>query len=306
MTLTVNPSPRWGASMSELTASNKLVLFGGRGAGGELASNQTYTFDGSNFTLLNIAGPPARSNAAMSYDGTYVTIVGGTDLISNLSDTWRYNVVGGWVKQAITNVEDGGYTVPTMLRNASMAYQSGPGEAILISGNAQWQRHYVKDVWAWQTGAWTQLSPATLPPGREHAAFASNATTAILMGGRDFSGALGDVYKWDGTNFTKLTTINTPIPRYGHSLVFDSSTNLFIMFGGITINNKFDNSTYTFNLGTLTWTKINTPSPSARAFSAMAYHSATSRTVLHGGKNYTTVLGETFIFDSSALTWTQL
>jgi hypothetical protein len=308
MTLLVNPTNRWGASMAELPTSNKLVLFGGKTTADYLSDS--YSWDGNSWSLLNIAGPSRRCDAAMSYDGSKITLVGGTDGEDQLSDAWSYNGTV-WAKQAITNAVSppSNYTAPTMLKGASMAYQSSPNEAVLFGGIASFQRHYVLDTWVWTSGApgtWMQLAPANNPTGRVYAAMASNATTAILFGGKNFDGPLSDTLKWDGSNWAKTATnqtpgVSSPSARYGASMAYNASTSQFVLFGGIT-KEGFSNETWTFSTGTNTWTK-GTSGPLGRAYASMAYLTANTTVVLFGGLGSDRTFNDTWV--NTAGLWAQ-
>jgi|ERR1700722_723850 len=342
MTLLVSPAPRWSAVMAELPTSSELVLFGGKTTAqlfnGITAYsgllNDTWTWSGTAWTNVGtgigtgalkhtLTTPLPRYEAAMSYDGTYVTMVGGTDGHINLSDTWSYSTGGGWFKQPLTEAIEarggapsyGLYPIPTTLRAASMAYQSGVsgGEAVLFGGNASYQRHYVLDTWAWSKGdpgTWTELSPAAWPPGREYAAMASNATTAVMFGGKNFNGQLSDQWSWNGSNWSQVTGfkpgITCPSARYGAMMAYDAASSLWVLFGGITANG-YSNETWTFN-GTI-WTNITSGTPGisfplGRAFGQMAYHTASTSIVMFGGLGPTTAFGDTWTFSSGA--WTNL
>lgn len=355
MPLIVSPPPRWSAVMAELPTSSELVLFGGKteanlyngniaysgllndtwvfNSSSQWASISTgYTTSGSTTTLI---GPPPRYDAAMSFDGTYVTMMGGASGTASLSDTWSYKTAGGWIQQPETEVigtatynptygEFSGpvgtppsynvFSVPTYLKGACMAYRSGTG-AVLFGGQASYQRNYVLDTWVWTEGtaSWAIQSPAAWPVARTYAAMASNGGTTVMFGGKNFSGGLSDTNVYNGTTWSTITTgqtpgVSSPSARYGASMVYHAPTSQYILFGGVTTNGyAFD--LWAFSTGTNLWTNISvgTPglgAPLGRAFAAMAYNSATTSTILFGGLNSTRGLGDTWSFSSGL--WTQL
>src|SRR5277367_3804252 len=139
MTLIVSPPPRWSAVMAELPASSVLVLFGGKTTanlyngnvayGGLL--NDTWTWTGTSWVSIStgfttsgatatLSNPLPRYEAAMSFDGTYVTMVGGANSVQSLSDTWSYKTVGGWIQQPETE------NIGTATYNATYGEWSGP------------------------------------------------------------------------------------------------------------------------------------------------------------------------------------
>lgn len=337
MTLIVKPAPRWNAVMAELPTSGVLVLFGGKTTAelynGNVAYsgllNDTWTWNGTAWTSISVGftgnvilGPQPRSEAMMSYDGTYVTMVGGANAIENLSDTWSYSTAQGWQQQPITDTNTGvlgsppsymPFTTPTLLRGASMAYQPGHSEAVLFGGQASYQRHYVLDTWVWSTGnpgAWTNVSPANWPNARTYAAMASSASTAVMFGGKNFDGPLSDTWTWNGTNWTQVTGftpgVTCPSARYGAMMAYDANNSTWVLFGGVTTNGyAFD--TWTFN-GT-TWTNVTggTPglgAPLARASGVMAYHTASTSVVMFGGLTSTYALNDTWTWNGT--NWTLL
>jgi hypothetical protein len=323
MTLLVSPAPRWSAVMAELPTSSELVLFGGKTTANLFNGvtaysgvlNDTWAWNGTAWTNLSVGisgntltTPLPRYEAAMAFDGTYVTMVGGTDGHVNLSDTWSYNTGSGWFKQSLTDVVSppSNYTIPTMQRGSAIAYQSGVsgGEVVLFGGISSFQRHYVLDTWVWATGnpgTWTELTPANYPNARTYAAMASSASTAVLFGGKSFDGGLSDTWTWNGTNWTQVAGLvpgsTCPSARYGAMMAYDGYTSNWVLFGGITTNG-YSNETWTFN-GT-TWTQQTTgPAPMGRAYGAMAYHSGSSSVVMFGGLAYDRNLGDTWVWNGT-------
>lgn len=330
MTLLVSPPQRWNAVMAELPTSSELVLFGGKTTANIFNGitaykngilNDTWSWNGTAWTNIStgisgntLTNPTPRYSSSMSFDGTYVTMVGGTNGIRNLSETWSYNTGSGWFQQPLTNSISLNppplYSIPSLLRDASMAYQSGVsgGEAVLFGGNSSSQRHYVMDTWVWvkgNPGTWTYLSPVNSPTGRTNAAIASSATTAVLFGGKNFDGWLSDTWTWNGTNWTQITGLvpgtTCPSARYGAMMAYDANHSKWVLFGGVTVNG-YSNETWTFN-GT-TWTNV-TPatSPSPRAYGAMAYLTANTTTVLFGGLDSLVDYNDTWVWNGT--TWTQ-
>ncbi len=322
MTLTVKPAHRWSASMAELPTSSKLILFGGKTTannGYNGLSNDTWSWDGSVFANIStgisgntLVGPSPRAESTMAFDKTYVTLVGGTNGIENLSETWSYSTGSGWFKQALTNVEDNGYTIPTLIRGASSAYQSGVsgGEVILFGGTTSFERHYSKTSWVWVTGnpgSYTLLSPTTSPTGRMYASMASSATTAILFGGKNFDGPLSDIFSWNGSAWTAINTgqtpgVDAPAPRYAASFSYCANDSVFVLHGGISTPGLFSNTagfcndSWSFSTMTNLWSKITGPQPPARAFASSAYLTATTSVYLFGGLNSLMALQDLWSF----------
>lgn len=331
MALLVNPANRWGACLAELPTSSKLILFGGKTTGFSYHGilNDSFSWNGTVWANVStgisgntLTGPSPRYDACAAYDGTNITMVGGRDLGGNsLSETWSYATAGGWFQQTVAEKETalggapsyGIYSNPTLLSGASFAYQSGVsgGECVLFGGEASYQRHYCPDSWVWvkgNPGTWTLLSPAVFPSGRKYAAFASNATTAILYGGKNLDGASSQTFSWNGTVFSQITGLNigttSPPALYGASMAYEAATSKFVLHGGIGNDGNYSGQTWTYSTGSSTWSLVSGVSPPPRAFSSMAYLTANTTVLLFGGLGYDRGFGDTWSYTNGV--WTQL
>jgi hypothetical protein len=103
----VRPSNRYGAVMATLRPGESPVLFGGygeqRGYIGDLSD--TWTFDGSSWTKLDVAGPPARSFATMAQVNGTLVLFGGKrgsepSQMTALADTWTWDGTA-WTEQHV-------------------------------------------------------------------------------------------------------------------------------------------------------------------------------------------------------------
>jgi len=96
-TPTTSPSPRRWAAMNYHNGIGRIVLFGGNTASGANTlssySNETWTWDGSDWSLLPTATSPSpRARGFFSYDPTAdVAIYYGGRNTAALGDTWRFD-----------------------------------------------------------------------------------------------------------------------------------------------------------------------------------------------------------------------
>ena len=93
-----------------------------------------------------------------------------------------------------------------------------------------------------------------------------------------------------------------PSPRSGHAMVFETSRQRVLLFGGFAGNNQFLNDTWSWDGEN--WTQLADMGPSSRSLHAIAYDSARDRTVLFGGHAGNTEFGDTWEWDGEA--WTQI
>lgn len=97
-----------------------------------------------------------------------------------------------------------------------------------------------------------------------------------------------------------------PSPRFGSSMVYDSSLKRIILFGGGLDWNIAKNDTWEWKDNT--WTQIADSGPSPRVHYAMEYDSSRNKVVLFGGRNTleasATKFGDTWELEGSE--WTQI
>jgi hypothetical protein len=138
---------------------------------------------------------------------------------------------------------------------------------------------------------WTQKLPVNNPPARRDHAMAYDAAhgQVVLFGGSVPSSdgsnnrVLSDTWTWDGSNWTKRFTANSPPARAYHRMAYDSLHQQVVLFGGTT---TFAASPFsdTWVWDGTNWTqKFPANSPPARRAHAMAYDAARGQVVLFGG-----------------------
>jgi hypothetical protein len=100
-----------------------------------------------------------------------------------------------------------------------------------------------------------------------------------------------------------------PTARSEPAMVYDSSAGRMILFGGM---NDVDESgfgdTWAYDPATNTWANLNPAGevPSARSGHSMVYDPASGKMILFGGRNEDAGVNDTWAYDPSANTWTEL
>jgi hypothetical protein len=179
------PPARWGACMSQEANRSTAILFGGAAADGQ-PFGDTWRWDGTSWSLLPGAGPPARSLACVARTPQGLLLFGGYSASGVLGDTWLF-LDGAWTEQPGAG--------PPARAEATMAaqyYGTAQRGAMLIGGR-DGSGQILDDHWMWMAGSWTQmpsLDPRPSPRVLAHAATTSNIT--LLFGGTGEQGALGD------------------------------------------------------------------------------------------------------------------
>jgi PKD repeat protein len=188
---TTVPTGRWDHGITYDAARGVTVMFGGVGPNGTKAVNETWTWDGANWTQHLPATPPAaRISPSLTFDSLHnaVVLFGGASQTSYLNDTWTWDGAN-WSQLAPASA-------PSIREAVQLSFDSVRGRAVLFGGYDG--KNYFNDTWEWDGSDWTQLMPASSPSARLRAGmvFDSGRGRTVLFGGRTGSTALaGDTWE---------------------------------------------------------------------------------------------------------------
>ena len=149
------PSPRVFASMAYDAERQRVVLFGGDTGQGQVSSggfDDTWTWDGSEWTRVSITGsPPMRSGASLAYDGAHAVLVlfGGISGREGkvLNDTWQWDGSAWKQYQPRSSPPAGLYAV--------LVYDAARRLMLLYGGSGCGQTN-CSDSWTWDGIAWSR------------------------------------------------------------------------------------------------------------------------------------------------------
>jgi hypothetical protein len=205
--LNIASPPAFGFPLAFGTAGNKVVLFGGYTGEGNSPSDyntDTWTFDGTAWTQLNLpTSPGARSAAVYASVNGWLVLYGGystTTPTTNLTDTWVFDGTT-W-----TQVTSGPNPGPVGV--SPMSAIPSAGKVVLYTGQA--------DTWTFDGTSWTLVNPMS-PPGYhgEGWAFVEPLDGRALFAGAyiDDTNTINTSWLFDGTTWTQ-TTVNYPNGYY--------------------------------------------------------------------------------------------
>jgi len=277
-------------SMTYDAATQTVVMFGGwtlqaGGVCGSTAGNETWSFDGTNWTKLQPANPPpVRTNAVTAYDAATSKIIlfGGADGLGNpLKDTWSWDG-SNWTQLSPKNV-------PPARSGASMVYDSALTELIMFGGSGA--SGLLGDTWAWTGTNWS-LQRGAGPSARwgSQMAYDGINNAVVLFGGGNPSTCPptenGDTWTWNGS-WTLQHPTTSPSPRVAGGMAYDSFIGKAVLFGGEFLSSScvrtYYNDTWYWNGSN--WVAQTSPStaPTARSRSGFAYDPATNTIVMNAG-----------------------
>ncbi len=143
----------------------------------------------------------------------------------------------------------------------AMAYDNARSVTMLFGGGRLSDDHSRNedfgDLWEWNGAAWRQRTTSSVTSGwakaigtgywypaydvpvprRQHAmAYDSNRHRLVMFGGRGdtpdgFDAFLGDTWEWDGLAW-QLRATNGPSTRVSHSMAYDTSRGVTVLYGG--------------------------------------------------------------------------
>ncbi len=320
MTLSNPPPARYGAGMSFNDSSGQIILFGGSGNSGDL--NDTWSLGiPSNAVLFwtNMnpsSSPPTRFSPAFAFDPCSGKIImfGGINYSGGtyFNDTWAYDVVNNAWTELIPPMP-----LPSARDSARMQFDPSSGQIILFSGHGA--GGYLDDTWAYDStnNTWTEVTPTLSPSARNGGAMAYDPSSGrlILFGGYDGTNDLADMWGYDSSaiTWTQITPINSPSARDTTAMAFDPASGQIILFGGyIRTSGQLLNDTwgcvYDHTANTYTWTNLNPSNPPSPRYGVYAFKfdPASGQIILFGGGDIISTFNDTWAYEGSANTWTQL
>ncbi len=165
-----SPSARNFSAMADDSARGQAVLFGGSSPSQGFPLNDTWVWDGTDWSqVFPSQSPIGRRAAAMAYDSAHAQVVlfGGTfNGNPDFRDTWSWDGTN-WKQQ-------NPLVSPLWRIRHSMAYDSVRGQ-VLLFGGCETGGGTFTDTWEWNGSTWTQMSSQTNPPGTCDQAMAYDA-----------------------------------------------------------------------------------------------------------------------------------
>lgn len=246
----IGPQPRSDHALAYDSARKRIVLFGGvqKTSSSTTYFNDTWEWDGTEWTQVEDSGPAPRSGMGMCFDSkrSLTVMFGGNNASSQFNDTWIWDGVS-WTQE-----DDGG---PTPRTRHGMDYDSNRDRVVLFGGSSvttkqvqvwhqgswwfqsgyyetqtinTWQ--YMNDTWEYDGTMWTRVED-TGPSPRYGSGFVYGDKVILLFGGKDATNAFKDTWQWDGQHWTQRQDIG-PAARGDVGAAFDRDRNHMVIFGG--------------------------------------------------------------------------
>jgi hypothetical protein len=335
------PPARQSGSVVYDSINNVLTVYGGDAGGSPFGdvwtlSNANGTGGTPAWTQLTPAGtaPMARTGQTATYDKTNnrMTIFGGIVSGITLTDAWVLTFANGMGGTPAWSLIPTQGTAPSVAYHSAV-YDSKLDNLYVFAGTSSAGKLTTNDHAFALQGAngissrgfkWFLGGP---PVRYSHAAFYDSVTNGLFVFAGAHSGTLLFNDYWEASNVigsSNLTWIQLlpkgtkPSPRFGHTGLYDSTSNRLMVFGGGTSSACFNDYHVLQNAntkgGTMTWVSVvpTGTAPGVRMRQASAYDASTNALIIFGGFNCkSTYYNDVWILSNAndltaTPSWTQL
>ncbi|MEZ4365026.1 MAG: DUF4215 domain-containing protein [Kofleriaceae bacterium] len=224
-----SPPSRYDHRVVYDSARDRLVLFGGTGAGGPLAD--TWVFAVGTWTQLSpTTSPQGRTRHAMAYDEArdVVVLYGGISS-SGQADDNTYEFDGTtWTRIGVSSPP--GYRIDTQL-----VYDAARARVVLWGGSGS----DTITVWEYD-GAWVARD-GTGPSARQRLGFTYDPVrrVSVLFSG-DSGAKPDDTWELGDAGWVRLAPATIPPQRSGHVMVYDGRRARVVVHGGTPLSGGAD------------------------------------------------------------------
>lgn len=265
---------RWQQAIAPFPTSPVLQAYLGR-AGGVIAIDDAWV-------TRRVPGDPSQAPtlpqpaalASMAYDPLRGELVRFGGLIGGASSSATWIRRGGaWSPRAPA-------PAPPARNGACLAFDPTSGHVLLFGGFTA-ASTLAGDTWSWDGSSWTELSPTTGPTPRQLCGMVTHEArrSAILVGGRDATGASAEVWEWTGT-WQRLPEL--PVALAAPATFYDRRRQRLVVFGGQRSDDTVEDRTWEWDGAS--WAEVPSPStPPARYGMGAGFHAAGGIGALAGG-----------------------
>ncbi|MHA2249688.1 MAG: Kelch repeat-containing protein [Candidatus Kariarchaeaceae archaeon] len=319
-----SPSSRFGHAMVYDTINQKVILFGGAGGvessseGAYILRDGTWIFDYNSKPWEKkdpIQSPHARLSHEMVFnpDDQKTFLFGSHGSYDGRGqDLWMYDYPSNIWTRIFTNLS------PPARSDHSMIYDT-TNQIMIMFGGITDRGISLNDLWVYNynNNMWTEMHPTSKPnPRCGHTMFFdSTSNKVILFGGHvvlnnsdhRFSNEVWS-YDYSNNNWTELHPINSPDPRFWHSMAYSQNTQKAIIFGGLIGGDYKLGDTWIYDYPNNEWVQIfSEATPSPRELSSMVFITGEYKGILFGGHDdFGNALGDTWSFDIITEKWSLL
>jgi hypothetical protein len=289
----VSPPARAAAVMVYDSNRDRILLFGGDGAG-NIALSDTWSYRNGQWSQIQTpSSPEPRRIPGAAFDPIRdrLVIFGGTGAnAANLFDTWEFDGTT-WRR-----INDNGPRLAAPL----LVYDEARNEILMlgttiVTGTAQ----PAVEMYRWDGSSWSKITPANLPPcvTQGRMVYQKHDGRVVQFGG--ICGFLGgNTWEWDGSDWIKNESRANPGSIFGHAMTYDTARLETILYGGT----DFDierSSTWRYRGGGAWAIGGESFVPGPRSLFVFEHDPATATNYLFGGHNDSAVYNDLWTFQDN-------
>jgi hypothetical protein len=285
-----NPPPRVAPTGAYDAATGQIVLFGGFEQPGAFWIDETWTWEGSDWTKQEPAhSPPGLVDASSAYDAAdgEVVLFGGAGMSGPLDETWTWNG-SDWTRREPAHS-------PPAIFGATMTDDEATGQVVLFGGEAGGAD--LDQTWIWNGSDWSEAQPLHSPPvaGGNTMAYDAASGEVVLAGGIAPDGVGIGTWTWDGSDWTEQDPAHSLPPRELAAMAYDATSERLVLLGGEIFPPVFLDDTWTWDGAD--WTE-QTPahSPPGGQAGLLAYDGATGSLISFGGSTNSSMSDATWAY----------
>jgi N-acetylneuraminic acid mutarotase len=292
VTTTTTNAPEGRGSHTGVWTGSQMIVWGGNSNSGYLTTGGRYNPNTDSWTVTSTTNAPeGRIEGGAVWTGSEMIVWGGYFYDGNqhyLNTGGRYNPdTDSWTPTSITNAPIG--------RDEHTAVWTG--SEMIVWGGERAFLDFLNTGGRYNpsTDSWVATSTTNAPEARDfHTAVWTGSNEMIVWGGEvNEPGGLtnsGGRYNPSNDSWTVTSTINAPIPRYGHRAVWTGSE-MLVWGGGINGQSPFlsdDGGRY--DPATDSWAPISSGNTPAARFRHTAVWTGTEMIVWGGQVGYSSYL----------------
>ena len=220
--------------------------------------------------------------------------------------------IGGFIQGSLASADT---STPLPIFQHEMVYDTQNNQIIMFGGEIRdGTTADLEAIWLFksQNQTWVKPSEANTPGGRESHRMVYNSLTGkvFLFGGISHTTGvqLNDTWEFDpATNqWTELHPINAPSARFAHGMYYDPEYNEVIFHAGVHNPTTVCDDMWAYNFTANNWYELHPSGGPVTGYGhSFVYDEINKVGVLFGGRFYSQLKNDIWLFNRSSLTWSQ-
>lgn len=216
------PPARWGHGAAFHAPTGRTIV-----ADGSLSRNDTWAFDGGDWTSLEDAEMRLVAPVLAAEPGSGAVLAFGTGAVSDAFESWELRDLRWHQLPPSGPVRAISFGIASDLLRQRIVMFGGTS----TSPNAPLFTH------EWDGSAWSSVPSAVQPQPRDFPALAWDPISGkvLMFGGRIGQFAFQETWEWDGVVWTQRFPATVPAGRSQHVMATDPLRQNVVMYGGVDI-----------------------------------------------------------------------